>query len=95
MSEGITLPPMAINTEDTVHDLMTRRRDVVKNRMLYHLTETDCVLICTHGIDRYYQHGQVIAEEGQPIKTVYRIKSGRICLQKQSQKLYNLTQVLF
>jgi hypothetical protein len=80
-------------TVDTVQDLVTRRREARQNRLRYHLTETDCVLLCTHGVDKYYQHGQVIAQEGQPIRAVYRIKSGRICLQKQGQRLYNLAPV--
>jgi CRP-like cAMP-binding protein len=89
----ITLPPQS--TVETVQELMAKRRDAAKHHVHHHLTQSDCVLICTHGIDRNYQHGEIIAEEGQRIRAVCRIKSGRICLQKGGQRLYNLTQGFF
>src|SRR5271163_1676806 len=86
-------PPTPATPVDTLHELMQRRIEAYKNRLLYHLTETDCNLICTNATELKFTSGQVIATEGAVINVVFRIKSGKISLMKHGVKLYDLPQV--
>ena len=86
-------PPAPASPTDTLQDLLQRRAEVGKNRLLFHLTEADCTLICTNATELKYTEGQVVATEGAVIQAVYRIKSGNISLMKGGIKLYDLPQV--
>lgn len=78
---------------DTLQDLLQRREEARKNRLLFHLTESDCDRICTNSTEKRYTPGQVIVNEGEVISALYRIKSGKVSLMKGEVKLCDLPQV--
>jgi hypothetical protein len=88
-------PPPPATDLDTLQDLLQRRAEANKNRLLFHLTETDCNLICTNATELKYTAGQVISTAGDVIKAIYRIKSGKVSLMKGEVKLYDLPQVYY
>lgn len=95
--ESVPPPPLAplspASSADTLHDLISRRKDAEKNKLKYHLTEKDCQLICTNAVDHMFVDGDVIAEAGQGIKNVYRLKAGRVTIVKAGVRLYDLQAV--
>lgn len=78
---------------DTLQDLMARIRETKKMRTRFHLTETDCSLMCTTSTDLSFSNGEVIIKEGEAITQVYRIKKGVVSLVKSGKKLYQLSVV--
>ncbi len=86
-------PPPPPPGTDALQDLLSRKQEAERNRARFHLTESDCNLILTNSTDYTYTGGQIIADEGQAINSVYRIKSGSVLLMKQGHKLYELIQV--
>lgn len=80
---------------DTLQDLVSRIRETKKMRTRFHLTETDCNLMCRSSTELTFAAGDVIVKEGQTITQVYRIKKGTVSLVKGETKLYDLTAVIF
>lgn len=90
----VELTPVSSSANiDTLQDLLQRRTEAQKNRLLFHLTEADCNLICTNAQEIKFTSGQLIAAEGARIMSVYRLKTGKITLMKGSTKLMDLPQV--
>lgn len=90
--KNLTPPPPSTPT-DTLHDLMNRRKEAEKNKLRFHLTEADCQLICTNAVDRVFQDGAIIAESSHTIKSVFRLKAGRISFMKAGVQLFELHAV--
>lgn len=86
---SLTLPSQSCT--DNLQDLLARMREAKKNRTRFHLTETDCSLMCTNSSELLFAAGQVIAEEGAPISAVYRIKKGLVSLVKSGTKVYDIS----
>jgi len=96
----MTIPAREINMAaeqkgdlNNIQDLLRRKREFERNKRRLHLTEADCSLLLTNANEFTFNDRQIIAQEGDALTSIYRVKHGTVVLMKDDLTICEFSQV--